>query len=82
VKDKEYVLSDFLKMIITSWTYDKMTKSEKDRLNEMLTPSRVSDILKGTYQARWEILNGLYYAYLMGLGYTPIGWREEKEMNF
>jgi hypothetical protein len=39
VKDKEYVLSDFLKMVITSWTYDKMTKAERDRLNEMLTSS-------------------------------------------
>ena len=53
-KNKEMVLSDFIVMIRNSWTYDKMTYKEKDRLLEMLDSNRTKDALKGTYNNRWN----------------------------
>ena len=82
MKDKENVLSDYLDMIFKSWTYERLTDEEKTRYIDMVNSSRTKDILKGDYRTRWNILDGLYSAYLMALDYKPIGWREEKEMNF
>lgn len=79
MKNKENVLSDFLDMTFQSWTWKKMTQDEKDRFIEMINSTRIrKDALKGSYDVRWGILNSLYYAYLMGLGYTPT-WRENKK---
>lgn len=74
--EKEKALDNFIDMIEQSWTFDKMTKEEKQRLSVLFHHTRTLEILKGTYKQRWEILQGVYFAYLMGLGYSPIGWRE------
>lgn len=74
---KENVLEDFVKMTEQSWTYEKMTQKEKDRLTEVFYGGTIENSLKGTYKQRWEILQAVYYSFLMGLDYTPIGWRED-----
>ena len=78
-KNKEMVLSDFIVMIRNSWTYDKMTYKEKDRLLEMLDSNRTKDALKGTYNNRWSVLQAIYHAYLIGIGYSDFSWREDNK---
>jgi hypothetical protein len=74
--EKEKALDNFIDMIEQSWTFDKMTKEERQRFSDLFHHTRTLGILKGTYKQRWEILQSIYFAYLMGLGYSPIGWRE------
>lgn len=75
--EKEEVLNQWYDMIKKSWTYEKMTKEEKETLNDLIFSNRTKNCLKGTYNQRWNILQAIYYAYLLGLGYTPT-WREEQ----
>ena len=76
VKDKELALDDFIDMIEQSWTYDRLTKEEKDRLKGIFNSARVDDCLIGTYKQRWNTLHAVYYAFLMALDYNPLDWRE------
>lgn len=73
---KEEALNNYIEMIKNSWTYEKMTKEEQTRLLDLLNHPRVVDSLKGTFIQRWASLQAIYYAFLIGLGYAPINWRE------
>ena len=78
MKNKENVITDFNNMIINSWTYLKLTKEEKDNWNKVLMDYRTKKCLKGTYNARWEILQAIYGTYLITLGYNGFEWRDNK----
>ena len=73
---KEKALDDFIDMIEQSWTYDRLTKEEKERLNGIFNSARVNNSLIGTYKQRWNTLQAVYYAFLMALDYNPLDWRE------
>jgi hypothetical protein len=77
--EKEKVRDYFTDMIKQSWTYAKMTESERKRIVDMIYSKRTEDCLKGNYKQRWEILQAIYNSFLMGLDYQPIGWRENLE---
>ena len=64
----------FQTVIKKSWTWQKLTKEEKEKFIELNF-----DIITGTAKKRKELLNLVYHAFLSGLGYKPIGWREENE---
>lgn len=68
---KENANHNYIEMTLESWTYDRMTEEEKKRCIDVLKYSKV----KGSYDARWEQLHAIYYAFLMGLGYTGHRWR-------
>lgn len=76
MKNKELVVHDFRRMIEKSWTYERMTEKEQDNWNDVLNNCRTLTCLKGNYSTRWNILQALYYSYLVGLGYTDFNWRE------
>ena len=67
-----------VKLKYDSWTYDKMTQTEKDKWNVVLFSTRTANAIKGTYNQRWNILQALYGAYLIGIGYDNFSWRENK----
>ena len=75
-KDKDSVIIDFNNMILKSWTYEKMNREEKENWNKVLTNVRIEKCLRGSYYARWNILQAIYHAYLIGLGHTDFNWRE------
>lgn len=75
--DKENVKEKFFEMIKNSWTYQKLTFKERENYIDLLYSAQVENCLKGTYKQRWNILQAIYHAFLMGLDYKPIGWREE-----
>lgn len=74
--DKEKVIENFNNMIIKSWTYARLTSAEKDQWKRTLESAPLKAAVKGTYKQRWNILNGIYTAFLYGCGYTDFKWRE------
>lgn len=77
-KQKENAVFDFVKMVEKSWTYARLTETEKACLHDAFYKYDY----KGSYKARWDQLQKAYYFFLAALGYKPIGWREpETEEN-
>ena len=74
-KNKENTLQDFYNMILNSWTYNKLTKEESNKFDELMEHTRTQNALKGTYEQRWEILQAIYGAFLYGCGYNGPEWR-------
>ena len=82
IKAKENAYADWFEMTFNSWTWEKLTDDEKTTFtNQMDFWCNHRGLLTGTYKQRWEILNEMYYMYLLGVGYKPIGWRENTEEN-
>lgn len=65
----------FQKVIKKSWTWNKLTETEKQRFIDMNF-----DRIKGSDKIRIEWLCMTYEAFLIGLGYEPIGWRETEKV--
>lgn len=76
MEEKVEIKNQYLDMIFQSWTWDRLYKDEKDRFIELINSDHILKLLKGTRAARWNILNGLYESFLIGVGYTPVDWRE------
>ena len=74
-RKKENAFSDFMDMIRNSWTYDRMTNDEKERLYKAFEWVECCG-LAGTYKQRFAILHIAYNAFLQGIGYTDFNWRE------
>lgn len=68
----------FQNIIKKSWTWQKLTEEEQKRFIDM----NVFDRIKGNDKTRVEWLNTIYQSFLSALGYKPIGWREEAEIQF
>ena len=68
----------FQNVIKKSWTWEKLTEEEQKRFIDM----NVFDRIKGNDKTRVEWLNTIYQSFLSALGYKPIGWREEAEIQF
>ena len=68
----------FQNVIKKSWTWEKLTEEEQKRFIDM----NVFDRIKGNDATRVEWLNTIYQSFITALGYKPIGWREEAEMQF
>ncbi len=62
----------FSDVIKKSWTWARLTEEERRQFENL----NGLDHIKGTAAQRVEWLHSLYHAFLTGLGYTPIGWRE------
>lgn len=75
-KKKENALIDYIQMTKRSWTYNKMFENEKKTVIAVLSNFATKDALKGSYRHRWNILNAVYRAYLVGIGYNDFKWRE------
>lgn len=76
-RTKENAINNYITMTLASWTFDRMTDEEKKRCIESLKYAKVA----GAYNTRWEILHSIYYAFLLGLGYTGGNWREPATSN-
>lgn len=73
---KENAKSDFIKMIHNSWTYDRLTEQERDRLDRAFMTGILTSAIYGTYDQRRKILDAVYNAFLQGVGYDGPTWRE------
>ena len=75
-KDKTQAKDDAIKNIMQSWTYEKMTQDERERLGAALNSAQACDIM-GDYYTRRAAFQLAYFAFLQGIGYTGPGWRED-----
>lgn len=72
------IKEDCLKFIENSWTWEKLTKEEKQRFFLVVKKTKIF----GTYEQRKEILQSIYWAFLNGLDYSPLCWREKNFGGF
>lgn len=78
-RSKESAFSEYITVIKQSWTWDRLTEQERERCMNAMNWVRDQNILRGNFEARWDILQAVYSAFLDGVGYKPIGWREDSE---
>lgn len=76
MREKERAVTDWLDMTFKSWTWDRLTPEERAEFLDVVNRQCSLKTITGAYRHRWEILNLVYHAYLVGIGYKPIGWRE------
>lgn len=76
---KENALIQFVAIIARSWTFARMTPEEQKNCMAMFADVRTSKALRGSWEARWDVLNAVYGAFLAALGYFGGDWRREKE---
>ena len=72
-------LNEYKEMIKASWTYAKFTENEKETWENIINSDRIlKAINNGKFKKEtiWNILSGVYYAYLLGLGYNNYNWRD------
>ena len=82
-RDKESAYCEFVEMIQKSWTWHRLTESERVSCMDAFYFAENQNILKGNFNQRWMILQAIYNAFLCGIGYTPFNWREkEPEPSF
>jgi len=74
--NKETAHNDFGHMVMNSWTYNRMTEEEKDACLASILFAKNQGLLFGTYKQRWQQLDAIYHAFLLGLGYSGPNWRE------
>lgn len=77
VKYSNAVENYFQNVIKKSWTWERLTEEERKRFIDM----NVFDRIKGRDTQRVEWLNTIYEAFLYGLGYDSIVWREKGELE-
>ena len=75
---KEDALNHYIDIVEESWTYKKLTDTEKEKIMGILTSIQTQNALKGDYKQRINVLSAIYSAFLVSLDYKAIGWREEK----
>lgn len=78
MKKESTAVNDFFNRVVKkSWTWQRLTDEEKSRFNSM---DNIFDKIKGNDSTRIEWFNTVYEAFLVALGYEPIGWRETEEV--
>ena len=77
IKNRLTAQADWTNMIIKSWTWERLTATEKHKFRDELSKEATQKIITGTYKQRCEILNALYSMFLEGCGYTDWTWREK-----
>lgn len=80
-REKENAIPDALFVISHSWTWDKMTETEKARFMEEIsgTSTAAGKALRGGYDVRYFTVLALFSAFLAGLGYTGPRWRADPD---
>jgi hypothetical protein len=74
-RKKELATQDFMATIEKSWTWDRLTKEERERFKRAVS-AWGDKVIKGTWKQRWNILCAMHSAFLIALDYKTIGWRE------
>ena len=76
------LLYDYIKFLKKSWTYNKLTKKEKDTFEHIFYSEQIKEILKGTENQKKLILNFTYSVFLAGVGYSGNDWRKTEQQPF
>ena len=80
-RNKESAFDEFIIMIEKSWTWARLTDSERESCRDAFNFAKSQKILKGNFNQRWSILQAIYNAFLNGVGYPSVSgwydWRKE-----
>lgn len=78
------IIYNYKELLKKSWTYDKMTKEEKETFDKIFSLSnrQLVDNLSGKENQKKMTLNIIYSAFLAGIGYNGFSWREEEKKPF
>ena len=72
--EREKIQMDYLRDVFKkSWTWERLTEEERKRFEERYLWIK---IYGNTEQQVYEQINEYYYMFLLGCGYSAIGWRE------
>lgn len=74
MRNKEEAKTEFINMVINSWTYNKMTTEEKEKCLTIF-----DDDVKGNFNQRYHIYHMIYHSFLIGIGYTDWTWRTDEK---
>lgn len=70
--NKDNAIEEFWESTKKSWTWERLTQEEQKRFINCVSHA----VLRGTFQQRHQHLHDMYYAFLIGLGYSWENWRE------
>lgn len=73
--NKENAYSHMMNVFKMSWTWERLTAEERG----LFIIAAEHATLRGSYSQRCEAMNDIYFAFLLGCGYSPLGWREPAE---
>jgi hypothetical protein len=62
----------FMDLVYASPTWADLTPAERDRVYMALAMCRE----RGDYETRWQKLEDVYFACIIGLGYDRVCWRK------
>ena len=71
-KERETLRSKAIKMYVNSWTFEKMTLTEREKIVYLLRNVKLTET---TTRAIYEHLHDVYISFLEALDYTP-NWRD------
>lgn len=74
-RTKENAYYHGIAMFCRSWTFDRMTEREQINCLSAFDFAMEQGIIKGTFSDRIQVMNAVYNAYLMGIGYSGMHWR-------
>lgn len=78
-KKQKNAIDDYFRNVIKkSWTWNRLTEEERQRFINNSDIEKIS----GSDKMKVEWFNSLYHAFLLGLGYYPVNWRENTDLLF
>ncbi len=71
--ERENIRHNFILSLKNAWTWKRLTQAEQKRITDTLN---FAMLFANTSKNAYIELNTIYSAFLLGLDYKPIGWRE------
>lgn len=76
------IIYNRMKVFENSWTFNKLTREEKEKFYHIFTSDEIKNSLTGTEKQIIQALNVIYSAFLTGVGYNGYNWRETETQPF
>lgn len=77
--ERESIRQIYLDIYKKSWTYEKLTNKERNKIIHVLANC---ELYGNTKKQVCDQLRTIYDTFLSALDYKPIGWRENAEILF
>lgn len=77
--ERESIRQTYLNIYKNSWTYEKLTRKERQNIISILANCK---LYGNTKEQVCEQMHTIYNAFLSALDYKPIGWREKADILF
>lgn len=76
------IIYNRMKVFENSWTFNKLSREEKEKFYHIFTSDEIKNSLTGTEKQIIQALNVIYSAFLTGVGYNGYNWRETEKQPF